>query len=237
MKEYKEDDELQQIDPQKVDKDNESLWRIITVPAEIEFFLLKRNQIHFGQSEHEFTPFMTEIYWDTSIDEAEEILNGTYNNNRDAELSKIIKLVLPNCVQIAPLEKTSPEITVQQLRGKMKVWRNLTTTSSSGRHLGHYKCLFTVINKSLKVEERKEFKEIQEKIADCYVAIINYAICHNYSYKRWKQILNFMIYKEQGNMKIHQLPVIHIYEADYNVLVGVVQRKTIQHAQQLREID
>ena len=65
-------------------------------------------------------------------------------------------------------------------------------------------------------------KEIQERIAGCYVAILNYAIQHNYSYKRWKQILKFMIYKEQGNVKIHQLRVIHIYEADYNFHIGAV---------------
>ena len=60
MAEYKEDDEFKQIDPKKVDKDYESLWRVITVPVEIEFFLLKRNQLHFGQLEHEATQFTTE---------------------------------------------------------------------------------------------------------------------------------------------------------------------------------
>ena len=68
----------------------------------------------------------------------------------------------------------------------MKVWRELTTMSPSGRHLGHYKLLFTVIDKSLKAENRKELKKIQEKITGCNVAIINSAIRHNYSYKRWK---------------------------------------------------
>ena len=58
----------------------------------------------------------------------------------------------------------------------------------------------------------KELKEIQERIAGCYVAILNYAIGHIYSYKRWKQILNCMIYKELGNVRIHQLQVIYIYE-------------------------
>ena len=33
-----------------------------------------------------------------------------------------------------------------------------------------------------------------------------------------------MIYKEQGNVKIHQLRVVHIYKADYNFLIGVVRR-------------
>ena len=107
-----------------------------------------------------------------------------------------MELVLTNCVQIAPPEKSTPEITVAQLREKMKSCREGTTTSPSGRHLSHYKSLFTVIDKSLEAKERRELEEIQERIAGCYVATINYAIRHNYSYKRWKQILNFMIYKK-----------------------------------------
>ena len=47
----------------------------------------------------------------------------------------------------------------------------------------HYKWVFTKIDKSLKVDERKELKEIQEKIASCYVATIDHAISHNYLYK------------------------------------------------------
>ena len=80
-------------------------------------------------------------------------------------------------------------------------------------------------------------KEIKKKIAGCYIAMSNYAIHHNYLYKRWKQILNFIIYKEQGNVTIHQLQVIHIYEADYNFLIGVIWREAIQHAQQIGKIN
>ena len=132
--------------------------------------------------------------WSTSTKEAEEVLNGTYDTKDDPELTEIMKLILMNCVEIAPPKKSTSKITVAQLRGKMKVWREGTTTSPSGRHLSHYKSLFTVIYKSLKATERKELKEIQERIAGCYVATINHAIRHNYSYERWKQILNFMIY-------------------------------------------
>ena len=96
--------------------------------------------------------------WNTSTDEAEEVLKGTYDNNGDVELTEIIKLIFRNCVQISPPEKTSTEITVEQLRGKMKVWRESNTTFPSGRHLSHYKSLFTIIDRSLKEEERKELK-------------------------------------------------------------------------------
>ena len=72
-------------------------------------------------------------------------------------MTEIIKLVLTNCTQIAP-QKTNPEITVAKLRGKIQVWREVSTKSPSGSHLGHYKSLFTVIDKPLESDDRKELK-------------------------------------------------------------------------------
>ena len=46
-----------------------------------------------------------------------------------------------------------------------------------------------------------------------------------------------MIYKEQGNLKMHRLRVNHIYETDYNFLVRIVRREAIQHVQQLGKIN
>ena len=107
--------------------------------------------------------------------EADKVLQGIYDDSEDEELTEIIKLVLTNCAQIAP-QKINPEITVAQLRGKMEVWREGTTTSPSERHLGYYKSIFTVINNSLESDDHRELKEIQERIVGCYVAILNYAI-------------------------------------------------------------
>ena len=41
MQEYEIDDEFEWEDPKKVDKKDESLWRAITVPEEIEFFFFE----------------------------------------------------------------------------------------------------------------------------------------------------------------------------------------------------
>ena len=52
IEEHVEDAEFKWIDPKQVDKDNDSLWRAITIQEEIELFFLKQNLLHFGQSEH-----------------------------------------------------------------------------------------------------------------------------------------------------------------------------------------
>ena len=53
-----------------------------------------------------------------------------------------------------------------------------------------------------------------------YIAIINYCIRHRYSLNRLKIIVNMMIYKEPGNVKIHRLRVIHLYEANLGLVWG-----------------
>ena len=110
MEEYVEDAKFGWIDPKKVDKNDDSLWRVITVPKEIVFFLLKRNQLHFGQSEHEYSPFTMETMkqkfdQNKSTEETKEVLKGTYDNMEDEELTEIMKLVLMNCVQISQPKK------------------------------------------------------------------------------------------------------------------------------------
>ena len=111
-------------------------------------------------------------------------------------------------------------ITKNAFKAKMKKWRESTSTSPSGRYLGHYKALFVPVDRSLDEEERKDIRKKQEEIADCYVAVINHALTRRYSLERWKTIVNMMIYKEPGNAKIHRLRVIHLYEADYGFLIG-----------------
>ena len=60
MKEYDKDDEFKWINPKKVNTNDTSFWKTITVRAEIEFYLLKRKQLFLGQSKHKQSPFTTE---------------------------------------------------------------------------------------------------------------------------------------------------------------------------------
>ena len=40
-------------------------------------------------------------------------------------------------------------------------------------------------------------------------------------------IFNMMILKEEGNLKIHRLRVIHLYEADLNFILGLKWKEAI----------
>ena len=41
---------------------------------------------------------------------------------------------------------------------------------------------------------------------------------------------NMMIYKEEGNVKIHRLQIIHLYEADMSLMWGVHWRNAMKRA-------
>ena len=50
-------------------------------------------------------------------------------------------------------------------------------------------------------------------------------------YKRWTYILTCMIEKDEGSAKIHRLWVIHLYECDLNLLLGLFLRELNHHCE------
>ena len=210
-------------DPKAVDQRKDpNLWKEVNCPKEIEFLLRLRNQRHFGQAETDGTPFSTaemkhKFNWNASTEEAELVLEGEFT---DSELSEIERLFLDNMTRVTDADDNTKFVTRKNFEGKYRAWRESTSTSPSGRHLGHYKATTSTIDKSLHPGERTKLRAQQEDIQDCYIGIINYSIKHKYSYERWKTIVNMMIYKEEGNVKIHRLRVIHLYEADLGFLWG-----------------
>ena len=78
-------------------------------------------------------------------------------------------------------------------------WPEATSTSPSGRHLGHYKSI------------------IQHPILlHCMVSFMNIAIARGIAIPRWCNATNVMIEKDPGRPRINRLRIIHLFEADFN---------------------
>ena len=156
-------------------------------------------------------------------------LNGNYSHDAGRCLTAIYFVlnqgpdVLDACRAATDLNVLPAEITADNFKGKMKKWRESTTTSPSGRHLGRYKALLTNLKHTTTEDNTPTppYNEQQKFIVAAIVAIINYCIRNNYTLSRWKTVVNTMIFKESGNYKIHRLRVIHIYEADFNLLLAI----------------
>jgi hypothetical protein len=165
--------------------------------------------------------------WSASTDKAKLVLKGEFESE---EITEIARLMLDNVTRVIEVEDNVRFVTKKDFTGKFKAWRESTSTSPSGRHLGHYKALVSTIDRSLAEVEQTKYRAYQDKMIDCYVSLINYAIKHKYSFKSWKTIVNMMIYKEQSNVKIHRLRVIHLYEADLGFLWGAKWEKAMRTA-------
>ena len=114
-------------------------------------------------------------------------------------------------------------------KNKIKNWKESTSTSPSGFHLTHSKALLA--NHTLK-EDSPEGVKLEKKrtaLIKWQVALLNAAIINKHSYDRWKTVVTVMILKKPGDIHIHRLRVIHLYEQDYNLLLAIKWRALIQN--------
>ena len=135
-----------------------------------------------------------------------------------------------------------------EFSGKLRVWRESTSTSPSGMHLGHCKALVarhsfsTTTNDSDLtphfIERRDEINRKQAAIR--YVrllTLINNALERGYSYRRWQTIVNSVLFKDPDNVRLHRTRIIHIYEADFNLAMGLKWRVATQQAEDLKALN
>ena len=221
------------IDPNADPKEcnpGEENWQTERIPQEIERLLIKRNQQHFGQAND--TPFITtgiqdQVQYNGTGNVAELILNGEYDNPTLAEATKLFINHLKRKTQT----KLKGAITCEEFKSKLKTWPEKTATSPSGLHLGHYQVLRRHHGLAQDDPQRKNIERGQDLLTEARVELINYALKFGYNYHRWTKVVNVMIQKDPGNPKIHRLRVIHLYEADYNLMLAVKWRTAMHHAE------
>lgn len=214
-------------------------WTNLEQPQEIQNALLKRNRLHFGQAQGTFPtvpPFSETVDWEAGTYQADLILDGTIPYS-SVEIDEISELLLKHFQRTTALDSIAPTITEEEWCGKMNAWHEATTTSPSGLHLGHHKCLTRAydiptdqVGTPMADGSRLQvLEETRKVLLTAQVKLVNCAIKHQHVFERWKKVANFMILKEPGNTKIHRLRVIHLYEADLNLILGVKWRKLVHH--------
>ena len=67
--------------------------------------------------------------------------------------------------------------------------------------------------------------------------MLNYAIKQRHAYDRWKTIVNVLILKDPGNFKIHRLRIIHLFECDYNFLLGLKWKDALHNAKHSKTLN
>ena len=220
-------------------------WKTVTKPDDVEYYLQLRNRCHFGQAQGTpltVAPLVDSINWPANSETSERILAGEYTSTI-SDVPQCAAL-LDACRAVSELDLLPDTISFLDFKGKINSWKENTSTSPSGRHLGRYKALFAQGSFTCDPDgdpdtndRYKKLSDAQRDIADVIIAIINHCITTGYVLDRWKTIINTMIFKEVGNYQIHRLRVIHIYEADFNLLLAIKWRQLLQSADQRQLIN
>ena len=198
-------------------------------PQIIETACLNRNKIHFQQAQG--TPFtvpplnliessacgpISDAILDGRLDELPFDVNT---------LPKAQQVILEELQQCCPTMDDT--ISFDDFKRKFTIWREDTSTSPSGMYLGLYKALI-----SRNLHEGTIDSTILQTGEDIFLDIFilsNLACRFGFAFDRWKEVVNCMINKKTDSFLLNQLRVIHLFEADYNLIIGIIFGRYMIH--------
>jgi hypothetical protein len=196
----------------KVPKENGEFETIVDT-KEIEEKLLKRNQQHYAQAENTemASAEIRELMGPSGTTEfCDKVLKGTADLSSFSPSLRAIFQQLEN----PPDVEVSDVITYDDFKDALKCWKEKTSTSPSGRHLGHYISLMTKIG--------DDTDAIGETILQLHHKMLKIAQYRRRPYARWKKETEVMLEKDPGDPKIDRLRIICLYEADYNLYLKIM---------------
>ena len=112
-------------------------------------------------------------------------------------------------------EEISTHITEDDVKRGFGKWREATSTSPSGRHLGHYRAAI-----------------LHPILLECLTKFMAIALTRGITIKRWQRAINVMLEKDQGRPTINRLRIIHLFEADFNFLLKIMWGSRLVHRAQ-----
>lgn len=185
----------------------------------LEDRLYDRNRLHFKQAHG--TPFTIPPLSDTlgdsgCTDEAIAILHDDETPTIQAHHAAIA--LLDECkAQRTPI---SHQLPIEAMIAGFSKWRESTTTSPSGKHLGIYKSICIAHKHNIRTpSESHDGESTANNLVYIQNSLINLAIKHCHTYQRWTKVHNFFLEKIPGTPLIDKLRVIHLYEADWNLIL------------------
>jgi len=205
----------------------EPQWLSIYEPQQLEDLVLEQHRKHFSQANGTiFTqePLRTLINDECTSEFAQQILSGTAPID-NLPIDEHTKALLHHLkAKTSPNEQNQHPLDPDRIIQGFKIWPERTTTSPSGRHLGIYKALakhFPPPKDDTKQNVPEDNHPLQSgnDVLKLLVWMMQLAVMHTHTYDRWKTIWTLLLEKEAGNPQIDRLRTIHLYEADYNLLL------------------
>jgi hypothetical protein len=196
---------LQNTDPDDI------IWDTVLDQATIESNLLRYNRNSFraaAASPCGHGTIFRGLTFNSLSRESEELLSGTIPAHwygQDHILREFLtSFAIPDNVKTNPAG-ISTDITEDHVRYGFKKWKETTSTSPSGRHLGHYKALIQ-----------------DDTLLKCLTQFMHITVKSGLTLRRWCNAVNILIEKDPGQPKITRLRIIHLFEADFNLFLKMI---------------
>jgi hypothetical protein len=123
-------------------------------------------------------------------------------------MSRELQVFLEECKRPKNVMEISATISDEDFRKAVQKWRESTSTSPSGRHLGHYKTSL-----------------LDDDIMQLHVDMLNLPIKFGFAPERWTHSVTPMLEKDEGKPFLTRLRIIHLFEADYNLFLKILYGK------------
>jgi hypothetical protein len=174
-------------------------WTQIYDHNKLQKFVQHRNMSHFGQVHN--TPFtippLDSLDWGAQDDAAEQLLAGNIPNNLKTD-NKYVMEVLKYIAQRKQLPEIDTYLSPDEVARGFKKWRESTSTSPSGCHLGLRRIPAIMM-------DSKELDNIRSRVQSIQAQIMNIPIQIGFSPRRWQTVINAMLEKIPGKPFLHKL--------------------------------
>jgi hypothetical protein len=205
----------------------------------LETAIIERNKRHFAQAQG--TPFTCEPFSRIGRSNGYDVYTDKDGHEiqvpEDSFIETKTVLQLLRERQCEPGPRWSEEVSFDEFISCFLHWREQTSTSPSGRHLGLYGTLvaaycnsggeFSTYHKS----EDLTTQEMSEQILMMIHGLAASAARLGFFLHRWIHVINVMIYKKPGCMELDKLRVINLFEADFNLMIGTLFGRRAMHHQ------
>jgi hypothetical protein len=109
------------------------------------------------------------------------------------ETEQVIKeLAMPEEIKVFG-KKIDCEISEEDFLLGIKGWKESTSTSPSGRHLGHYKAIITDPDLKKQDPEKSHLRERETNFVSALVKMLNLPLKYGFTPKRWYTLVTVMI--------------------------------------------
>ena len=189
--------------------------------SNLEDALNNRNRNHFSQADGTpFTafPLVTTFGPHGTNAATESLLKGTHSIKRD-DISEATQTILQN-LPLPNVPQIDSKMYDAEIIRALQVWREETSTSPTGDHLGHDKALLRMTKRTDDTDDNG-INRLAQRIFHCRTQLLNLSIQNTIVFDRWLSVINTMIEKDPGNPRLERLRIIHIISADFNMIMGI----------------